>query len=191
MITDKVVNKYKSSESFFSLLLGVIVVLVVGNQIVGFINRQSNDKKGIDNSTDQPADQNINDGETYVVKKGEYLYQIAEEKLGDGNLWPKIAELNKITNPDTINEGDKLILTDNVENNIVDQSADDSAKIVVPTGDNGVISSDKYTVMSNDSLWKICVRAYGDGYQWPKVAKINNLKNPDLLERGQVLSLPR
>ncbi|MBP6989790.1 LysM peptidoglycan-binding domain-containing protein [Candidatus Shapirobacteria bacterium] len=45
-------------------------------------------------------------------------------------------------------------------------------------------------VARNDSLWKIAVREYGDGYKWTEIAKANNLKNPGLLEIGQKLILP-
>ena len=48
-----------------------------------------------------------------------------------------------------------------------------------------------YTVKSGDYLWSIAVRAYGDGYQWVKIVKANNLVNPDLIFSGNVLRLPR
>ncbi|MGA2968080.1 MAG: LysM peptidoglycan-binding domain-containing protein, partial [Candidatus Levyibacteriota bacterium] len=48
-----------------------------------------------------------------------------------------------------------------------------------------------YTVKSGDYLWSIAIRAYGDGYQWVKIAKANNLTNPDLIFSGNVLQLPR
>jgi len=49
---------------------------------------------------------------------------------------------------------------------------------------------EKYTVQKGDSLWKIAVGKYSDGYQWPKIAQANNLANPDYLEEGQELELP-
>jgi nucleoid-associated protein YgaU len=49
-------------------------------------------------------------------------------------------------------------------------------------------------VKSNDSLWKIAVNAYGDGYQWVKIYQENKTKiglNPNLLISGTKLSLPK
>lgn len=57
--------------------------------------------------------------------------------------------------------------------------------------DKDKISPEKSVdVARNDSLWKIAVREYGDGYKWTEIAKANNLKNPGLLEIGQKLILP-
>jgi nucleoid-associated protein YgaU len=47
------------------------------------------------------------------------------------------------------------------------------------------------TVMSGDNLWKIATRTYGDGYKWTEIAKANNIKNPNLIEAGQKLILPK
>jgi LysM repeat protein len=46
-------------------------------------------------------------------------------------------------------------------------------------------------VQSNDSLWKIATRVYGDGYKWTEIAKANNLKNPNVISKGQKLVLPK
>jgi nucleoid-associated protein YgaU len=45
--------------------------------------------------------------------------------------------------------------------------------------------------VKGDSLWKIAVRAYGDGYKWVSIAKANKLVNPNLIHSGNVLTLPR
>jgi len=46
-------------------------------------------------------------------------------------------------------------------------------------------------VKKNDSLWKIAVRVYGDGYKWTEIAKVNNLKNPGIILEGQKLVIPK
>ncbi|MCG2692355.1 LysM peptidoglycan-binding domain-containing protein, partial [Microgenomates group bacterium] len=55
------------------------------------------------------------------------------------------------------------------------------------------ISTSEYLVVKGDSLWKIAVRAYADGYQWVKIWEANkaNIPNPDLIEVGTKLVLPR
>ena len=47
---------------------------------------------------------------TYTVAKGDTLWSIAASKLGDGNRWRDIADLNAIKNPDAIAPGQTLKL---------------------------------------------------------------------------------
>lgn len=53
------------------------------------------------------------------------------------------------------------------------------------------ITGDTYTVQPGDWLSKIAWRAYNDVYSYPKIAQANNLQNPDSIEVGQVLKIPR
>ncbi len=57
--------------------------------------------------------------------------------------------------------------------------------------ENTETSQSEVIVKKNDSLWKIAVRVYGDGYKWTEIAKANNLKNPGVLLVGQKLVLPK
>ncbi len=47
-----------------------------------------------------------------------------------------------------------------------------------------------YTVVKGDTLWGIAKRYYGNGNQYPKIAKANNIKNPDIIHVGQKLLIP-
>ena len=47
-----------------------------------------------------------------------------------------------------------------------------------------------YTVVKGDSLWAVCKKTYGDGSLAYKLATANNIKNPNLIYPGQVLTLP-
>ena len=51
-------------------------------------------------------------------------------------------------------------------------------------------TADSYTVVSGDSLWSICRKFYGDGFLAYKLATANDIKNPNLIFPGQVLTLP-
>lgn len=53
------------------------------------------------------------------------------------------------------------------------------------------ITGTTYTVQAGDWLSKIAGRAYGDVYQYDKIAKANNIANPDSIEVGTVLQIPR
>ena len=47
------------------------------------------------------------------------------------------------------------------------------------------------TVKKGDSLWKIAVMQYNDGYKWVEIAKVNNLNNPNVISDGDKLLLPK
>lgn len=46
-----------------------------------------------------------------------------------------------------------------------------------------------HKVVQGESLWKISLKYYNDGYKWVEIAKLNNLDSPDLIEAGQILNL--
>jgi nucleoid-associated protein YgaU len=47
-----------------------------------------------------------------------------------------------------------------------------------------------YTVVSGDTLWAIAERFYGDGNRYPEIASASGISNPDLINPGQVLTIP-
>lgn len=51
-------------------------------------------------------------------------------------------------------------------------------------------TADTYTVVKGDSLWAICKKFYGDGSLAYRLATANDIKNPNLIYPGQVLTLP-
>ena len=54
-------------------------------------------------------------------------------------------------------------------------------------------AGDSYTVVSGDSLSKIAKHHYGDAAKWHQIYEANKVligNNPDLIEVGQVLTLP-
>lgn len=53
------------------------------------------------------------------------------------------------------------------------------------------ITGDTYTVAEGDWLSKIADRAYGDMMSYNKIAQANNISNPDYIQAGMVLTIPR
>jgi nucleoid-associated protein YgaU len=64
----------------------------------------------------------------------------------------------------------------------------------VQSGSSSTAPADQqsYTVQSGDSLSKIAKRIYGDANKWHAIFAANRdqIKNPDLIQPGQVLTLP-
>lgn len=56
----------------------------------------------------------------------------------------------------------------------------------------GANSAHRYTVVSGDTLWGIAERFYGSGTEYRRIASANSdqIKNPNLIYPGQVLTIP-
>lgn len=47
-----------------------------------------------------------------------------------------------------------------------------------------------HIVVEGDTLWHIAKRYLGNGNSYMEIAKLNNIKNPDVISNGQVLKIP-
>jgi len=45
-------------------------------------------------------------------------------------------------------------------------------------------------VVAGDTLWAISERFYGDGSKYQMIADASSVSNPDLINPGQVLTIP-
>lgn len=186
MFLIKAGKKYiKSSEELVSMLLGLAIVIVVVSLVFNFIQR----KKG---TVEIPGATNITLSEEgikekqekegfYTVEKGDNLWKIAEKKYNDGYAWVKIAKENNLKNVSVLYVGQKL------------KMPTAEPVITASTGEQNKISQDEYKVTRNDNLWKIAVRAYGDGYKWTNIYQENKsiIHNPNLLEVGMMIKIPK
>ena len=186
MFLIKAGKKYiKSSEELVSMLLGLAIVVVIVSLIFNFVQR----KKG---TVEIPGATNINLSEEilkekqsaggfYTVEKGDSLWKIAEKKYNDGYAWTKIAKENNLKNVSIIYVGQKLKMP------IIE------ATITALTNEVNKIEMGEYKVVRNDNLWRIAVRAYGDGYKWTNIWQENKAKlnSPNLLEIGMILTIPK
>lgn len=128
----------------------------------------------------------------HIVKTGETLWSISEKYYNSGYNWTDIAKANNIASPDLIFGGTKLTIpTTNPTTNPINNPPSPSANMLQSSPASQKITGDTYTVVSGDTLWDIALRAYGDPYRWPQIAKANNLSNSDLIHRGNLLQIPR
>lgn len=61
---------------------------------------------------------------------------------------------------------------------------------VTVSADHPAATGESYTVQAGDTLWDIAERVYGDGSQFMKIAEASGIANPDLIQPGQVLTIP-
>lgn len=189
-----ILNRIKFVESYTSLILGAIVVLIVGILFISFAKENKNKQISFVSDIskiEQQISQDSQVSSTYTIKPGDDLWTISETVYKDGYKWVEIAKLNNLENPGMIRAGDKLVISTVAPVISQAQNLDQSPPVQNSIVQNNSITGDTYAVVSGDNLWDIAVRAYGDGFRWPEIAKINKLENPNLIFSGNVLEIPR
>lgn len=181
---DSFLSQIKWGESYTSLFLGAVVVVVALVLAFSFIRSKNLLNHGQTQSTSTVVKQDVKVmPKTYTVQSGDFLWSIAEKIYGSGYNWVDLAKANNLENPGVLYAGTKLIVPDVAPKTVTVQ--------VNPAQVQNPITGNNYTVVQGDFLWDIAVRAYGDGYQWVKIANANNLTSPSMIFSGNVLQLPR
>jgi len=181
---------FKSTEEIVSMFLGLVIVVVVGSLIFNYFQKSkgtvdipgSTDIKLTDNAVEKLSE---NGEKIYQVIKGDNLWEIAVKEYGDGYQWTKIAAANNLKNASVISVCQKIVIPKSEASKEVVSKQNDNSQVIVQGSD--------YKVVKGDSLWKIAVRAYSDGYQWTRIWKENKskLNNPNGLEIGMILNIPK
>lgn len=109
----------------------------------------------------------------YVVSKGDTLYSISRNLLGNGAYWKNLynANRNQISNPNFIYPGQQLAL---------------------PAISSKTSGGGEYTVKKGDCLYNIALNQLGNAYRWWEIYQINRhqIRNPNFIYPGQTLILP-
>lgn len=180
----KLLRKLDVGNSYTSLVIGVLVVVIAGALLVTFVRRQGGISTPTIPLTEEEQQQTSQQEQVklpakHTVVEGETLWTISEKYYKSGYNWVDVAQANNLANPDLVASGTELTIPDT------------QPKVLPETGITSTITGDTYTVVQDDTLWDIAVRAYGDGFKWVEISKANNLPNPDLIHPGNVLKLPR
>ncbi|MFF9569950.1 LysM peptidoglycan-binding domain-containing protein [Streptomyces sp. NPDC014685] len=149
-------------------------------------------------TTAKPAKEHRVTGEDVVV------YDVAEQRLGDGLRWREVARLNpalNITGPSTpLVPGTTLTLPADARTlapsapgtgtGLTAQSAGSSH--AADQGTAGQEEQDTYTVRPGDTLWGISEKQQGDPTRYTEIVEANPdvIKDPDLIYPGEHLSIP-
>ena len=158
------------------MVLGAVVIVIVGVLIVNYFKDKSSGKI--------PGTSTQTSAKEHIVTKGETLWSIAEDSFGSGYNWVDVKNANGLKT-EVIEIGQKLTIPE------VSPKQPTSTKKVAAVVQVTPVTGETYTVVKGDSLWKIAVKAYGDGFKWVEIAKVNKLVNPGIIHAGNVLSLPR
>lgn len=204
----KLVN---GSDSYKSLIYGIVTVVVLFIVIALGVRTLQQNQAEVDEGA--LTTQNLQEQTSkYTVAEGDTLWSIAEKSYNDGFKWNEIAEANNITDATILEEGTQLTIPE-IAGNQADTSPEVSPSPTTvssptaaasPTADPTVtqtpaetqtqaqkITGNSYKIVAGDTLWDISVRAYGNGYKWVELARVNNIVNPDLIYPEVAINLPR
>lgn len=192
----KILAKIQANEASISRFLGVLVIVVAGSLLFNYFKSIETNSPSMEVLPTPTAAETqlveteegklVPEGlpEEYAVQEGDSLWKIAEKFYHSGYNWVDIAKANNLAEPGLLAEGQKLVLP----------KAEVNPELITITEEKemvaGVTAPENYTVKEGDSLWKIAVEIYDDGYQWVKIAEANNLEEPNLIHTGNVLVIP-
>ncbi len=125
-IAQKRLKNFRLADSYVSLILGIVVVLVLAILFVFLaralhFRRQLSFHQPVEQkekpmvrkttlpSSPQPAQSSAITQATYTVLEGDHLWEIAVRAYGDGFRWSDIAKANNLSSPDAITVG--MVLT--------------------------------------------------------------------------------
>lgn len=89
---------------------------------------------------------------------------------------------NYIIESDTINHNENQLQQNNEQNN--------EQNNIVETSSGIQNNYDEYQIERGDTLFKICMRRYGNTENMEEICIINNIENPDSILYGQTIELP-
>ncbi|NUS15635.1 MAG: LysM peptidoglycan-binding domain-containing protein [Streptomyces sp.] len=136
------------------------------------------------------------------VRPAESLWSIAEQRLGDGNRWKEIADLN---DGRTMADGTTFRSDAPIQPGwILELPVDARSPQATPAtaSQDGTTAAEQpgtYTVVAGDSLSAIAQQELGDAGQWPEIFELNkghaqpgghHLTDPDRIYPREQLQLP-
>jgi len=187
----------ENSGSYKSLIYGALTVLILAAIIFLGIRTLSQNQGDIDKGAVTIEEEGLVE---YEVAEGDTLWSISEKVYGTGFNWQMIADSNNITDPNNIEKGTKLKIPSLTPTASAEEPSEAMEESAEPTeapaegekmDEEKTSSATEYTVVAGDSLWKIAVAQYNDGYKWVEIARANKLSNPDLIHPGNKFVLPR
>lgn len=176
-------GKFNLQESYPSLILGAIIVVILGLLVANYLSRRGVQQEidmGVQTEETPEEAMAPRAGSEYTIRENDSLSKISEQVYGTQDLWPKIASANNVVNPNRILVGDKLQLP---------------AREELEAQPSGVLSQTSYQVKAGETFFTIAEKVYGDGSKWTFLHKANGGRflpngNP-LVYADSTITVPR
>lgn len=203
----------QKNQSILNYVLGGLIVIVVGVLLFNYFSKPQGNVGSSSQTENQKTEAKKDVAKDnlpgkYTIKDGDTLFTIAQQYYGDGYKYSEIVKENKLADENMIEVGQLITIPKlqiaQAEEKMASPSPEAMDKQTVSENmDQGTggaenatiwgerITGDRYTVQEGDWLSKISGRAYGDIEQYSKLAEANNISNPDTIEVGTILKLPR
>ena len=186
-------------ESYTSLILGIVVVIVSTVLLLSFVHNKNktatpDQKTQIAQITPTPTTSNVakapsKESSVTIMHSPTVKPTAVVKKVTPTPTVVKVAKVNptkyvaKAVTPTPLRQG----------------SAGQAPKAKKPTSvptkvkkpDAKVESKGTYKVAKGDNLWSIAEKNYKSGYNWVDIARVNNLNNPNNIHEGDTLVLPK
>ena len=177
---------HKISKNSLSLITGMIIIFTSGFLGAYYYQHNLNWVNLFSKKNSLQAKKTNGNQITYQVKEGDDLWKIAEKFYGSGFNVEDIANKNNISDPNLIQEGQILVIP-----SVASKQTTEQGQISAISSGEVKFMGDKYIVKDGDFLWQIAQDCYGDGNNWVRIAKANNLSSADAIYTGLVLKIPR
>ncbi len=134
-----------------------------------------------------------------AIRYGTVLQTGIENQIGAARMY--IASLTDQSQNESIQKVSEFVKDDSINyiSPVPKQTPTDNLGIV--SEENGQISSissdqvtyqrNKYVIQPGESLQDVARKVYGDPNAWVRIAQANNITNPDYIEVGMELVIPR
>jgi nucleoid-associated protein YgaU len=162
-------DNFKLGESYTSLVLGIIVVIVVAILLVSLFKTRT-----------PSSHLDSQQGTTSISTVAEQLDKATPTVAQEGSPTPTVVPTATPLPTATATPVPTMTPVPKVTPTAIPSKA--------PVNQPGNVT---YRIKAGDDLWKIAEEQYHDGYQWVAIAKANNLTNPSVINVGNIIVLPK
>lgn len=166
-------------QSYASLVLGAIIVIILGLLVANYFTRKNTTPQIGSGEQTTGTQEETKVPQEYKVAAGDSLSAISAKTYGSEEFWPAIAQANNIANPN-------LIFVD-ATLNLPAKSEAEATKVQLTTT--------SYQVQAGETLFTIAEKVYGDGSRWTVLHRANgSLRLPNgnpLVFAGSTIVIPR
>ena len=179
----------KVKRKYFQMILGMLISYLLVSFSVKLIPENFHVNISLPEFSSKPVAKKPTPkplpAKTYIIREGDDLWHIAEKFYGSGFNAYDISIANKISDPSILEAGQKIIIPSVAPRSLTvgEISAASTSQVTYVEG--------KYVVQPGDSLSSIAGKVYGDIYAWPRLLQANPMFNPNRIEVGMVLTIPR